>query len=61
MAKNIREQVDLLIARIPNLECPACYEKRVHRKGEWEKYHPNAGKGVDNRDKSIKKIQKEQK
>jgi hypothetical protein len=38
-----------IIARTPNLECPACYEKRIHKKVEWERYHPRAGQGVDNR------------
>jgi hypothetical protein len=45
------------IARTPNIECPACHERRIHKQIEWQTYHPLAGKGVDNRDnKSIKKV-----
>lgn len=45
-----------LIARTPNIECPACYDKRIHSKLELKVYHLHAGEGVDNRNmENIKK------
>ena len=43
--------------KTPNENCPACQNNKIHNSEEWKKYHPDAGKGVDNRNKNIKKLQ----
>lgn len=35
------------ILRTPNVNCPACKNKRMHNKVEWAKYHPFAGHGYN--------------
>jgi hypothetical protein len=37
-----------LIARTPNLDCPACQEKRRHEPAERPQYHPLAGSSGQN-------------
>jgi hypothetical protein len=32
--------------RTPNLNCPACLTYTRHSEYEWRKFHPDAGKGV---------------
>lgn len=50
-----KELAKITVNRTPNIECPACQSMKVHSPAEWYKYHSNAGKGIDNRNKSIKK------
>jgi hypothetical protein len=43
----IVDKYGLVIQATPNLNCPACIEKRRHTADDW-KYHPEAGKGLNN-------------
>lgn len=36
---------DKTIARTPNVDCPACWDERLHTPEERRAYHPDAGHG----------------
>lgn len=35
------------IHRASHPRCPACQESRLHTAEEWAKFHPEAGKGIN--------------
>lgn len=46
------------IDRTPNPNCPWCRQKKLHPREPVDElllHHPDAGDGVDNRNKAIKK------
>lgn len=36
----------LQVLATPNINCPACLEKRMHQTDEWKRFHPAAGTGT---------------
>lgn len=55
LKKSMNQKEYQTINKTPNSECPDCLEKKRHKPENWKKYHPLAGHGHDNMNKSIKK------